>query len=68
MEMSSTNLATNDLETAALLSRQSLLVSALRPVLPEHALLWEPEDTIPYECDGLAIRSDRILDEEEYRQ
>ena len=54
MEMSSTNLATNDLETAALLSRQSLLVSALRPVLPEHALLWEPEDTIPYECDGLA--------------
>ena len=22
--------------------------------MPDHALLWEPEDTIPYECDGLA--------------
>ena len=30
------------------------LVGRLQPILPEHALLWEPEDTIPYECDGLA--------------
>ena len=37
-----------------ILKRQAQLVSALRPILPEHALLWEPEDTIPYECDGLA--------------
>ena len=36
------------------LRRQQALVKALKPVLPEHALLWEPEDTIPYECDGLA--------------
>jgi glycolate oxidase len=35
-------------------SRQAQLVKALKPLLPEHALLWEPEDTIPYECDGLA--------------
>ena len=33
---------------------QARLVSALKPILAEHALLWEPEDTIPYECDGLA--------------
>jgi glycolate oxidase len=38
----------------ATLSRQEALVKALKPLLPEHALLWEPEDTIPYECDGLA--------------
>ena len=54
METSSTTPDNLDVVTAALLSRQSLLVSALRPILPEHALLWEPEDTIPYECDGLA--------------
>jgi glycolate oxidase len=38
----------------ATLSRQEALVKALKSLLPEHALLWEPEDTIPYECDGLA--------------
>ena len=41
-------------ELAAISALQSKLVSALKPLLPEHALLWEPEDTIPYECDGLA--------------
>lgn len=34
--------------------QQARLVSALKPILAEDALLWEPEDTIPYECDGLA--------------
>jgi glycolate oxidase len=38
----------------AILIRQEELVKALKPLLPAHALLWEPEDTIPYECDGLA--------------
>jgi len=33
--------------------RQSQAVAALTPLLPAHALLWQPEDTIPYECDGL---------------
>ncbi len=29
--------------------------------MPEHAILWEPEDTIPYECDGLAAYSQMPL-------
>lgn len=45
---------TIDLPEQAILIRQQELVKALKPLLPAHALLWEPEDTIPYECDGLA--------------
>lgn len=45
---------TIDLPDQAILIRQKELVKALKPLLPAHALLWEPEDTIPYECDGLA--------------
>jgi glycolate oxidase len=41
-------------EILAIQVKQALLVSALRPILAEDALLWQPEDTIPYECDGLA--------------
>ncbi|MFZ9335422.1 MAG: FAD-linked oxidase C-terminal domain-containing protein [Burkholderiaceae bacterium] len=33
--------------------RQATVVAALREHLPAHALLWQPEDTTPYECDGL---------------
>ena len=33
--------------------RQALVVHALTPLLPPHALLWQREDTVPYECDGL---------------
>ncbi|WP_428416368.1 FAD-linked oxidase C-terminal domain-containing protein [Methylibium sp.] len=33
--------------------RQAEVVAALAPLLPAHALLWQREDTIPYECDGL---------------
>ncbi|MCW5609348.1 MAG: FAD-binding protein [Rubrivivax sp.] len=33
--------------------RQSELVAALSPLLPVHALLWQREHTVPYECDGL---------------
>jgi glycolate oxidase len=29
------------------------VVAALSLVLPTHALLWQKEDTTPYECDGL---------------
>lgn len=39
---------------AEILARQKELIDALKPLLPTSALLWEPEDTIPYECDGLA--------------
>ncbi len=34
-------------------ARQQAVVAALAPLLPSHALLWQPEDTVPYECDGL---------------
>jgi glycolate oxidase len=48
------NLNMNTIAPSPLLDRQKELVEALKPILPENALLWEPEDTIPYECDGLA--------------
>jgi glycolate oxidase len=34
-------------------ARQSLVVTELTSLLPPHALLWQSEDTAPYECDGL---------------
>jgi enoyl-CoA hydratase/carnithine racemase len=33
---------------------QAELIAALAPLVPDEALLWEREDTTPYECDGLA--------------
>jgi glycolate oxidase len=42
----------NDLARRA--ERQAQVVAALARVLPPHALLWQAEDTVPYECDGLA--------------
>ncbi|WP_428851669.1 FAD-linked oxidase C-terminal domain-containing protein [Imbroritus primus] len=33
---------------------QAALLSALAGIVPDHCLLWKQEDTIPYECDGLA--------------
>ncbi len=44
----------NSIAPPPLLVKQQELVNALRPILAEGTLLWEPEDTIPYECDGLA--------------
>ena len=41
-------------EILNLQAKQAALVQALKPFLAEDALLWQPEDTIPYECDGLA--------------
>ena len=41
--------------------RQSQVVRALEAVLPAHALLWTPEDTTPYECDGLTAYRQRPL-------
>ena len=32
--------------------RQSQVVRALQADLPSHALIWQAEDTTPYECDG----------------
>ena len=39
-------------------ARQRAVAQALRAFLPERAVLWQEEDTRPYECDGLtAYRS-----------
>jgi glycolate oxidase len=35
-------------------ARQAALLAALKGKLPEHCLLYQAEDTVPYECDGLA--------------
>ncbi len=41
--------------------RQAEVVQALQAVLPAHALLWQVEDTTPYECDGLTAYRQRPL-------
>src|SRR3990167_5322254 len=41
--------------------RQAQVVAALQAVLPAHALLWNSEDTTPYECDGLTAYRERPL-------
>jgi len=42
-------------------ARQAEVVRALQRVLPAHALLWNREDTTPYECDGLTAYRQRPL-------
>lgn len=42
-------------------ARQAEVVAALAAVLPAHALLWQPEETTPYECDGLTAYRERPL-------
>ncbi len=42
-------------------ARQSQVVKALQALLPSHALLWNAEDTTPYECDGLTAYRQRPL-------
>ena len=42
-------------------ARQSLVVAELASLLPPHALLWQSEDTIPYECDGLTAYREQPL-------
>ena len=41
--------------------RQALVVRSLKAVVPAHALLWNTEDTTPYECDGLTAYRERPL-------
>ena len=41
--------------------RQAQVVAALQQVLPQHSLLWNREDTTPYECDGLTAYRQRPL-------
>jgi len=37
------------------MTTQRELVSALGELLPQHSILWQTEDTRPYECDGLML-------------
>jgi glycolate oxidase len=50
-------------ETSAIdrAQQQSRVVSALAALLPAGALLWNLEDTTPYECDGLTAYRQRPL-------
>src|SRR3569832_795422 len=41
--------------------QQSRVVRALTAVLPAGALLWNAEDTTPYECDGLTAYRQRPI-------
>jgi len=50
--------ALSQVERAA---RQAEVVNALRSLVPAHALLWQAEDTVPYECDGLTAYRERPL-------
>ena len=36
-------------------ARRGALLAALKAALPAHCVLHQPEDTRPYECDGLAM-------------
>ncbi|ADU98269.1 FAD-linked oxidase C-terminal domain-containing protein [Alicycliphilus denitrificans] len=42
-------------------ARQREIVQALSACVPQHALLWQSEDTTPYECDGLTAYRQRPL-------
>ena len=42
-------------------TRQAEVVQALSQHVPAHALLWNAEDTTPYECDGLTAYRQRPL-------
>lgn len=42
-------------------ARRAQVVAALSAVLPAHALLWQREDTVPYECDGLTAYREQPL-------
>ncbi len=57
------NALTGPLQHAAVQAseRQSQVVRALQAHLPAHALIWNAEDTTPYECDGLTAYRQRPL-------
>ena len=53
------NLGSQDAMARAAL--QARVVQALRRDVPPHALLYQSEDTTPYECDGLTAYRQRPL-------
>jgi glycolate oxidase len=48
------NIASSEAALAAIAARRAEVAAALRAVLPARCVLSDPEDTRPYECDGLA--------------
>ncbi len=52
---------TSTLEPQAKSVRQRLIVQTLSSLVPKHALLFTPEDTTPYECDGLTAYRQRPM-------
>jgi glycolate oxidase len=52
---------TTHLDQLSRAERQAEVVRALSAVVPAHALLWQAEDTTPYECDGLTAYRERPL-------
>jgi glycolate oxidase len=58
VEAASNSVATVAVDRAA---RQAEVVAALSTLLPRHALLWQREDTVPYECDGLTAYREQPL-------
>ena len=48
-------------ERAERTRRQAEVVAALAAVLPPRALLWNEEDAVPYECDGLTAYREQPL-------
>ncbi len=53
--------APEDTAVAVRAESQAAVVRALLAVLPPDALLWNSEDTTPYECDGLTAYRQRPL-------
>jgi glycolate oxidase len=53
--------APTDPEVLQRADRQARVVAALAPLLPPEALLWNREETTPYECDGLTAYRQRPL-------
>jgi glycolate oxidase len=53
--------ASLDIAMAQRADRQLQVVRALQAVLPPESLLWQAEDTTPYECDGLTAYRQRPL-------
>ena len=59
--MSAAPVQAGDEDLRSRAERQAQVVAALQQVLPRHALLWQQEDTTPYECDGLTAYRQRPL-------
>jgi glycolate oxidase len=62
--MNATATAPTPASTPSLLSKKELLAHILRglePHLPKHAVLYQTEDTTPYECDGLTAYRQRPM-------